>query len=110
MNFDNVLAEIKRSERLSLKEIASLSGIPYSTMKQYSGGRRSPSRGNLQKIAAVPRLAKYRHLLLGTDPDDIPESELDGEISRLWQALKDQGREAEALSILNYVLNKPEDT
>lgn len=110
MNFSNAIAEVRAAERISLKEISELSGVPYATMKHYSSGFRSPSRGNLQKIAAVPRLAKYRHLLLGTDPADIPESELDGEISRLWQALKDQGREAEALSILNYVLNKPEDT
>ena len=110
MSFSDDLHEICRLEGLSLREVSTLSGISYGTMRNYSSGARSPSRGNLTKLASVPRLAKYRHLLLGTDPDDIPESELDDEISRLWQALKDQGREAEALSILNYVLNKPEDT
>lgn len=104
MNFSYQLKEICSAENINLKEFSEITGIPYKTIRDYSSGSRSPSMGNLQKIASAPRLAKYSHLLLGTEPTD---NELDDEINRLWQQMKNEGREEEALSILRYVLERP---
>lgn len=106
MNFNYQIKKICESEKINLREFSDLTGIPYKTVRDYSSGARSPSMGNLQKIAAVPQLAKYRHLLLDTDAPKNPEG-LNSEIDFLVQQMKNEGRENEAISILRYVLKQP---
>jgi transcriptional regulator with XRE-family HTH domain len=107
MNFSNAIQEICRTEGWTLKKFSQLTNINYQTIRNYSAGNREPSLQNLKRITTTPELAKYQHILLGTDAQETNQDESIPEIDRLFQQMKNEGRENEAISILRYVLKQP---
>lgn len=51
---------MRESERLTQRQMAELTGIPYGTFFQYEHGRSKPGLDALVKIFKHPRFRKYR--------------------------------------------------
>lgn len=69
MEFKEKLKQIREETGLSIKKISELSGLNHQVLKNYSAGLRNPKRETIDKLLAVPELAKYKYLLLLGDTD-----------------------------------------
>lgn len=72
MTFGEKVKIICEREGINLREFSDLSGIPYSSLRNYSNPKTQPSLKKIRQISEMPGLSKYKPILLDFVADGVP--------------------------------------